>query len=74
MRAYLQAGQKGEHPETPKPGAAVFECVRGTVLATNHDARRAARREALAHGLRTFDLGDGLRGEARSAGQRLAAL
>lgn len=74
VRAVLEAGARGELPETPEPGDAVFERVHSTVLASNDEARAAAGREAETWGLRALDLGDGLHGEAREEGRRLAAL
>lgn len=72
--AHLEAGVRGELPETPKPGDPVFARVRTTVLASNRHARAAALGEAARHGLHALDLGEVLRGEARVVGRRLAAL
>lgn len=74
VRAHLEAGVRGELPETPKPGDPIFDRVRATVLASNEDARRAALEEAARRGLRAIDLGEVLREEAREVGGRLGAL
>lgn len=74
VREHLLAGQRGEREETPGPGAAVFERVRATVLASNRTLVEAARSEAGRRGHRTIALGGELRGEAREVGRRLAAI
>jgi glycerate-2-kinase len=74
VRAHLEAGVRGEIPESPKPGAPGFERVRTRLLATNRDAREAVRERAIRRGIPTVEVSDRLRGEARVAGRRLAAL
>jgi hydroxypyruvate reductase len=74
VRAHLEAGARGERPESPKPGDPVFARVRTTLLATPRDALAAAAREAAARGLRTVLVSAALRGEARDVGRRLAVL
>jgi glycerate-2-kinase len=72
--AHLEAGAAGRLAETPKPGDPALARVTAHVLASNADARRAAALAARAQGARALDLGLALRGEARRAGTRLAAL
>jgi len=72
--AHLEAGRAGSLEETPKPGDARLARVRAHVLASNRSARAAALAEARAQGAQALDLGEVLRGEARRAGARLAAL
>ncbi len=72
--AHLEAGAAGRLAETPKPGDAALARVRAHVLASNATAREAALAAARAQGARACDLGAVLRGEARTAGARLAAL
>jgi len=74
VRAHLEAGARGELPDTPSPGAARFERVRSTLLASNATAIEAARAAAERRGLRALALPGWLTGEARIAGRRLAAL
>ncbi|MEN8183035.1 MAG: DUF4147 domain-containing protein, partial [Myxococcota bacterium] len=74
VRAHLEAGERGEVAETPKPGDPIFASVRSAVLAGNADARRAACVAARAGGMRPVALGEVLVGEARRVGTRLAAL
>jgi glycerate-2-kinase len=73
-RAHLEAGARGEFPDTPSPGAAVFDRVRSTLLASNATAVEAACLAAEERGMRAIALPGCLAGEARIAGRRLAAL
>jgi glycerate 2-kinase len=72
--AYLEAGARGERPETPKPGDPRLARVRHTLLACNRTALDAAAGAAANQGLRPFLVTARLAGEARVAGRRLAAL
>jgi glycerate-2-kinase len=74
VRAHLEAGARGECPDTPAPGAALFDRVRSTLLASNSTAIEAACLAAEQRGMRAVALPGCLRGEARIAGRRLAAL
>ena len=72
--AHLEAGSRGQVEETPKPGDPIFGRVHETLLATNHTARAAALAAASRFGLRGVDVGEVLRGEARTMGARVARL
>lgn len=72
--AHLEAGVRGALPETPEPGAPELARVRSTLLASNRTAARAAAGSARRRGWRAPVLDGALRGEARCAGRRLAAL
>lgn len=72
--AHLEAGARGARPESPKPGEAAFAGVRTHVVARLSDALGAAARAARTRGFVPLRIGDALRGEAREAGRRLAAL
>jgi glycerate-2-kinase len=74
VRAHLEAGVRGERAESAKVGEACFSRVRVAVVASNRDALRAAAAAAAAAGFRAMLLESPLRGEARDAGRRLAAL
>jgi glycerate 2-kinase len=74
VRRHLEAGARGERPESAKPGAAVFERVRFHVLAASRDALAAACQEARQRGVPAIVVSAALRGEAREAGLRLARL
>ncbi len=73
-RALLEAGARGEHPETPKPGDPVFDRVSDRIVARLHDAILSVVRAGAGMGLRVRDLGACLYGEAREEGARLARL
>ncbi|MEO6825136.1 MAG: glycerate kinase [Nitrosospira sp.] len=70
----LQAGARGELDETPKPGDAVFRNVESRVIATAHDALRAAAGYFRSQGIPAAILGDSITGEAREIAKVLAAL
>ncbi len=72
--AHLEAGARGERDESPKPGDPRFARVRTTLVASLGDALQAAEAAAREHGMRPFAVSAHLRGEARDAGRRLAAL
>jgi hydroxypyruvate reductase len=71
---HLEAGARGERPESPGPEHPALERVHATLVARNSTARVAAAAAAAAQGVRVLDLGEILGGEARVAGRRLAAL
>jgi glycerate-2-kinase len=74
VREHLEVGARGDIEDTPAPGAAVFERVRSSVLASNATAVAAACAAAQRSGLRALALPAALTGEARAAGRRLAEL
>lgn len=74
VRAHLEAGARGERPESPKPGDPGFAGVRIHVIARLADALAAAERGARAQGFVPLRITDALCGEARAAGRRLAAI
>jgi glycerate-2-kinase len=74
IRAYLEAGARGEREETPSGDDARLQRVRHTLIASNATALEAAGRAARELGLRAIRVTGGLRGEARAAGAQLAAL
>jgi glycerate-2-kinase len=72
VREVLEAGVRGERPETPGPGAPQLERVRHAVLAGNATALAAACDAARAEGLAPFVEECELEGEAREVGAALA--
>jgi len=74
VRRQLEAGAAGERDESVKPGDVRLARVRSVLLASNRDALAAARSAARSLGLEARVLTSLLRGEARVAGRRLAAL
>jgi glycerate 2-kinase len=73
-RARLEAGARGDLPETPKPGAAEMDGVPNALVGTNRVALLAAAERARALGYRTLALSSTLTGEAREVGGVVAAL
>jgi glycerate 2-kinase len=73
-RRHLEAGARGEAPETPKPRAAVFRLVRTHVVGSNRLSVEAAAREARRQGLRPVVLTTRLEGEAREVARVLVAV
>jgi glycerate-2-kinase len=71
---HLEAGARGALPETPAPGDPQLARVRSTLLGNNLTAALAAARSAQSRGWLAPVLDGALRGEARCAGRRLAAL
>jgi hydroxypyruvate reductase len=74
VRARLQAGARGELPETPKPGEAAFRRVATRIVGSNRLSVEAAAREARRQGLRPLVLTTRLEGEAREAARVLVAV
>jgi len=70
----LRRGAAGELPETPKPGAPVFERVTNLLLGTNFTALGAAARKAEEIGYTPVVLSSRLVGEAREVAKVLAAV
>ncbi len=65
VRRILEAGRKGEIPETPKQGENVFEQVHNVLIGTNALALEAAAKRARELGYNTLILTSQLTGEAR---------
>lgn len=73
-RQFLEAGVRGEHPESPKPGASCFGEVRSHLIARNRDAVRAVLAACRTEGVHSVGLVRPFRGEARELGRRFAGL
>ncbi|HEV2124404.1 MAG TPA: glycerate kinase [Chloroflexota bacterium] len=74
VRQWLEQGQRGKVPETPKPGDPLFERVSTVVIGSNDIAAEAALAEARRLGFSAMLLTTFLEGEARDAGKFAAAL
>lgn len=70
----LQAGARGEIPETPKPDDPLFARVTNTVIGNNACVVDAATRTAAQLGLSAHVLTRSLQGEARDAAARFVEL
>jgi hydroxypyruvate reductase len=71
---WLERGQRGDVPETPKPGDPLFERVSTAVVGSLDVAARAAQAGAERAGFETLLLTTYLEGEARDAGLLAGAL
>jgi glycerate 2-kinase len=71
---HLEAGARGEVPETPKPGDRAFRRVRTRIIGSNRISVAAAAREARRQGLRPVVLTTSLEGEAREVARALLAI
>jgi glycerate 2-kinase len=72
VREHVAAIERGDIPETPKPGDAVIERVRNIVIASNRLALEAAAARARELGLTPEIIESPLAGEASTAGHRIA--
>jgi len=73
VREHLEAGTRGEREETPKPGDPCFAAATAAIAVSNGDALRASAERAQQLGFTTQVLSSTLEGEARRAGEVLAA-
>ncbi len=68
----LRRGDRGDLPETPKPGSRFLERVENIIVGSNRQALAAAARSARELGLTVEILSAELTGEAREVGRQLA--
>ena len=71
---WLRRGERGEAPETPKPGDPLFRSAATVVIGSNDIAAEAALAEARRLGFTAHLLTTFLEGEAREMGKLAAAL
>jgi hydroxypyruvate reductase len=74
VRRHLEAGLRGEVPDTPKAGDGLFRRVHNVIVGSNRLAAEAAVREAQARGLEALLLSTYVEGEAREVARVAAAL
>jgi hydroxypyruvate reductase len=74
VRERLEAGARGEIPETPKLGDARFRRVRNTIVGSSRIALAAAARRARELGYRTLILSSEIQGETREIARMHAAI
>lgn len=73
-RTYLLRGQRGEHPESPKPQASLFNRVHNHIIGNNQAAVEAVAREAKRSGFQPLVLSASLQGTAREAAKWFGAM
>lgn len=74
VRQHLEAGARGERPETPKPGDPCFARAESLVIGNSRLALDAAARKASALGYEVLVLTSRLQGEARHAATALVSI
>jgi hydroxypyruvate reductase len=74
VREHLQAGQEGRLPDTPKPGATLFQRVQTVIVGSNRLAAQAAVKAATGHNLHALLLSTFVEGEARQVARVAVAL
>jgi glycerate 2-kinase len=74
VRDHLRRGARGEIPETPKPGDAIFSRVENRVIATAQQALSSAQEFFHSRGIQTLSLGDRVAGEASEVAKTHGAL
>jgi glycerate-2-kinase len=74
IRKRLEAGLRGEIPETPKPGDKVFDKTRNVIVGNNRTAALAACQEAKGLGFNSLLLSSMVEGEARHVGTAYAGI
>ena len=72
--SHFEAGQRGEVPETPKPGEEVFSKVKNLIVASNFQCLLAAKRKAEELGYHALILSSMVEGETREVARVHAAL
>lgn len=71
---HLIQGLAGHLPETPKPGDPIFRDVTNLIIGRNSDSIQAGVQQAVLEGFNADTLPEPLEGEARLAGEKLAAI
>jgi hydroxypyruvate reductase len=74
VRRHLERGGRGEIPETPKPGDAIFSRVENRVIATAQQSLRAAAQFFRSRKIAAAILGDSVTGEASEVAKVYGAL
>jgi glycerate 2-kinase len=74
VRTYLQRGQAGEYPDTPKADDAAFTRCQTVIIGSNRLALHAARDTARALGYDTLILSSSIQGETRDIARMHAAI
>jgi len=74
VRERIEAGIRGEIPETPKPGDPLFDRVRNVVVGSNRLALDAAAARARELGYRTLVLSSQIEGETREIARMHASI
>jgi len=74
VRAHLESGLRGDIPDTPKPGDALFDRVLNLIVGSNRVAAEAAEHYLRSVGFNTLLLSTFVQGEAREVGKVAVAI
>ena len=74
VRRALEAGARGERPETPKPGDPLFERVENVLVGSGQQSLMAAAQAFAEAGVTAYILSDSVTGEAREVAKVHAAI
>jgi glycerate 2-kinase len=74
IRARLEAGCRGDIPETPKPGDPLFRHTRNIIIANNLTALRSIAKHAKQKGYESFILTSRLSGDTRRVARVFASM
>ncbi|MGH2594068.1 MAG: glycerate kinase type-2 family protein [Anaerolineae bacterium] len=74
VKSHLESGLRGEVPDTPQPGDALFESVFNLIIGSNRLAAEAVEKFARSLGFNTLLLSTFVQGEAREVAKVAAAI
>ncbi|MEM4053725.1 MAG: glycerate kinase, partial [Ignisphaera sp.] len=74
MRSIIEAGLRGELPDTPKSGDPIFSNVHNIIIASNAIALESMARKAEEYGFKSLILTSMVEGEAREVGKVIASI
>ncbi len=74
VRAHIEAGVRGDYPDTPNANDPIFAHVQHVVIGSNQQAAEAAARAAHSQGITPLLLTTYAQGEAREVGKFLAGM
>ena len=74
IQTYINAGNQGDYPETPKPKDPIFNRIINLIVGNNLIAAKAAQKQAQAEGFNALIFSTEIQGEAREVGKVLAAV
>lgn len=74
MRSIIEAGLRGELPDTPKSGDPIFSNVHNVIIASNAIALESMARKAQEYGFKSLILTSMVEGEAREVGKVIASI
>lgn len=74
VQNHIQAGLRGERPETVKSGDPLLQLARATIIGSNRLALEGVKQAAEHYGVKVLHSEGGVQGEAKAVGKRLGTL